>query len=83
MSETLVSVKNISKTFAANKGMFSKKKFVHAVNDVSFDIKTGETFSLVGESGCGKSTTGSLRIPERSGLREKKFPKFHRMRCVL
>ena len=60
MSETLVSVKNISKTFAANKGMFSKKKFVHAVNDVSFDIKTGETFSLVGESGCGKSTTGKL-----------------------
>ena len=60
MSEPLVSVKNISKTFAANKGMFSKKKFVHAVNDVSFDIKAGETFSLVGESGCGKSTTGKL-----------------------
>ena len=40
--------------------MFSKKKFVHAVNDVSFDIYPGETFSLVGESGCGKSTTGKL-----------------------
>lgn len=60
MSEKLVSVKNISKTFAANKGMFAKKKFVHAVNDVSFDIMSGETFSLVGESGCGKSTTGKL-----------------------
>ena len=60
MSETLVSVKNISKTFAASKGMFAKKKFVHAVNDVSFDIMPGETFSLVGESGCGKSTTGKL-----------------------
>ena len=56
MSEALVSVKNISKTFSANKGMFGKKKFVHAVNDVSFDIMPGETFSLVGESGCGKST---------------------------
>ena len=60
MSEPLVSVKNIKKTFAANKGMFGKKKFVHAVNDVSFDIMPGETFSLVGESGCGKSTTGKL-----------------------
>lgn len=60
MGEKLVSVKNISKTFAANKGMFAKKKFVHAVNDVSFDIMSGETFSLVGESGCGKSTTGKL-----------------------
>ncbi|MDO4276103.1 MAG: dipeptide ABC transporter ATP-binding protein [Eubacteriales bacterium] len=60
MSEALVSVKNLKKTFAANKGMFGKKKFVHAVNDVSFDIMPGETFSLVGESGCGKSTTGKL-----------------------
>ena len=60
MSEALVSVKNISKTFSANKGMFGKKKFVHAVNDVSFDIMPGETFSLVGEYGCGKSTTGKL-----------------------
>ena len=40
--------------------MFSGKKYVHAVNDVSFDIHEGETFSLVGESGCGKSTTGRL-----------------------
>lgn len=60
MSEPLISVKNLVKTFAANKGMFGKKKFVHAVNDVSFDIMPGETFSLVGESGCGKSTTGKL-----------------------
>ena len=60
MSEALVSVKNISKTFSANKGMFGKKKFVLAVYDGSFDIMPGETFSLVGESGCGKSTTGKL-----------------------
>ena len=61
MSEPLLSVKNMKKTFQANGGMFSKKKFVHAVNDVSFDIYPGETFSLVGESGCGKSVT-SLSI---------------------
>ena len=60
MSEPLLSVKNMKKTFQASGGMFSKKKFVHAVNDVSFDIYPGETFSLVGESGCGKSTTGKL-----------------------
>lgn len=60
MSEALVSVKNVVKTFPVNKGLFAKKKFVHAVNDVSFEIMPGETFSLVGESGCGKSTTGRL-----------------------
>lgn len=60
MSEALVSVKNVVKTFPVNKGLFARKKFVHAVNDVSFEIMPGETFSLVGESGCGKSTTGRL-----------------------
>jgi len=58
--ETLVSVKNLVKTFTVKKGLWGKKKFVHAVNDVNFDIYRGETFSLVGESGCGKSTTGRL-----------------------
>lgn len=58
MSEPIVSVKNAVKTFQAN-GM-GGKKVVHAINDVSFDIYPGETFSLVGESGCGKSTTGRL-----------------------
>lgn len=60
MSTPLVSVQDVVKTFEANKGGFGKKKLVHAVNDVSFDIMPGETFSLVGESGCGKSTTGRL-----------------------
>ena len=40
---------------------FNKNKF-HAVNDISFDIKKGEVFSLVGESGCGKTTTGRSLI---------------------
>lgn len=60
MTNKLVSVKDVSKTFSVNKGFGSKKKLVHAVNDISFDIFKGETFSLVGESGCGKSTTGRL-----------------------
>ena len=58
---TIVSVKNVSKIFPVGKNLFGKPdKFVHAVNDVSFDIQEGETFSVVGESGCGKSTTGRL-----------------------
>ena len=59
MSQPIVSVNHAVKTFVANKGL-GGKKYVHAVNDVSFDIMPGETFSLVGESGCGKSTTGRL-----------------------
>ena len=60
MSEPLVSVKDVIKTFGGGKGFFSKKPVVHAINGVSFDIMPGETFALVGESGCGKSTTGRL-----------------------
>ncbi len=60
MSEPIVSIRNAVKTFRAGGAMGGKKKVVHAVNDVSFDIMPGETFSLVGESGCGKSTTGRL-----------------------
>ena len=59
--EPIVSVKNVSKTFPAGKNLLGRpNKFVHAVNNVSFDIYRGETFSVVGESGCGKSTTGRL-----------------------
>ncbi len=60
MSEPIVSVQHAVKTFKAGSGLGGKKKVVHAVNNVSFDIMPGETFSLVGESGCGKSTTGRL-----------------------
>ena len=60
MDEKLMSVQDLVKTFEVNKGFLAQKKYVHAVNHVSFDIKPGETFSLVGESGCGKSTTARL-----------------------
>ena len=59
--EPLLSLKHVSKTFPVGKTLLGKPdKFVHAVNDVSFDVYKGETFSIVGESGCGKSTTGRL-----------------------
>lgn len=61
MKEPLVSVENVVKTFPASSDkLFAKKKLVHAVNGISFKIYPGETFSVVGESGCGKSTTGRL-----------------------
>jgi oligopeptide/dipeptide ABC transporter ATP-binding protein len=61
MNQDLVEVKNLTKHFPVKEGMFSAKgEVVHAVDDVSFTIKKGETLGLVGESGCGKSTTGRI-----------------------
>ena len=52
MSDVLLEVKNLKKYFATPRGM------LHAVDDVSFTIERGKTLGVVGESGCGKSTTG-------------------------
>ncbi|KMK75160.1 peptide ABC transporter ATPase [Alkalihalobacillus pseudalcaliphilus] len=60
MTERLLEVKSISKTFELNRGPLKKKALLQAVSDISLTIYKGETFSLVGESGCGKSTTGRL-----------------------
>ncbi len=55
----VLSVRNLTKRFDMGKGFFGGVSGrVHAVEDVSFDLYAGETLSLVGESGCGKSTTG-------------------------
>ncbi|MDS0527503.1 dipeptide ABC transporter ATP-binding protein [Clostridium sp. SHJSY1] len=56
--EVVLEVKNLCKYFNVNKGLFSPKSYVKAVDDVSFTINKGETLGLVGESGCGKTTTG-------------------------
>ena len=66
MNSPLIEARNLSKSFAIGGGFLSKKKVVRAVEDVSLQIQRGETFGLVGESGCGKSTIGRtlLRLYE-------------------
>ena len=63
MSEKVIEVRNLKKYFKTPKGN------LHAVDDISFHINKGETLGLVGESGCGKSTTGRviLRLLEATG----------------
>ncbi|MFJ7727777.1 ABC transporter ATP-binding protein [Neobacillus sp. NPDC097160] len=60
MSIPLLEVKELKKEFSV--GPVLKKKRVQAIRNVSFTIQKGETFALVGESGCGKSTTGRAVI---------------------
>ena len=69
MSTPLLSVRGLKKYFPIKGGVFSREvDRVHAVDGVSFDIAEGETLGLVGESGCGKSTTGRcvMRLIEPS-----------------
>lgn len=70
MSEKLIQIENLKQYFSLG-GFGKNKKYVKAVDDVSFYINKGETLGLVGESGCGKTTTGRslLRLYEPTGGR--------------
>ena len=62
-SDVLIKVENLKKHFQIGGGVKKEnRKWLKAVDDISFEIKKGETFGLVGESGCGKSTTGRTII---------------------
>ncbi len=59
MSAPLLQVNDLKKHFPVRGSLFSRKSnWVYAVDGVSFEVERGETLSLVGESGCGKSTVG-------------------------
>lgn len=59
--DLLVRVKNIKKYFPIQKGLFQRTVgYVKAIDDISFDVYRGETLGLVGESGCGKTTTARV-----------------------
>ncbi|HYL89716.1 MAG TPA: ABC transporter ATP-binding protein [Burkholderiales bacterium] len=70
---TLLEVKNLSKRFAVRKRAFRRRReeeLIAAVDDVSFDVAAGECLGLVGESGCGKTTTARMilrSIPPSAG----------------
>src|SRR5687768_2545401 len=68
--QPLLQVKDLSKYFAVMRGAIVSRKIgdIKAVDRISFDIHAGETLGLVGESGCGKTTTGRviLRLIEPS-----------------
>ena len=70
MSDILVQIEHLQQYFPAG-GFGNNKKYIQAVDDVSFTIERGETLGLVGESGCGKTTTGRtlLRLYEPTGGR--------------
>jgi len=61
--DNLVELGHLTKHFAVRQGVFAtSKSVVHAVEDVSFNVRRGETLGIVGESGCGKSTTARLML---------------------
>lgn len=59
-SQAILQVEHLSKTFIMKNGLFSENQYVEAVKDVTFEIHKGESFGLVGESGCGKTTVANL-----------------------
>lgn len=82
-NDVLIRVKNLKKYFSTKGGD------LHAVDDISFDIKKGETLGLVGESGCGKSTAGRaiLRLHEPTSgeiyLEDKNVVEYHTKKDML
>ena len=61
--DVIVELEHVTKHFPVKQGVFSRARGrVHAVEDVSLNVRRGETLGIVGESGCGKSTTARLML---------------------
>ena len=60
MNHSLLQVQRLTKHFPVDGGWLRPPRHVHAVDDISFSVSAGESFALVGESGCGKTTTARL-----------------------
>ena len=60
--QPLLEVRSLSKHFAVGGGLLGRGGVVRAVDDVSFSVAKGEVLGIVGESGCGKSTTARLVV---------------------
>ena len=86
MSKNILEVRNLVKHFEVSKSVFSRnKKIVKAVDGISFDIKAGETLGLVGQSGCGKTTTARslcLLDPKTSGTVNFNNPETTKMESI-
>ncbi|HJM16199.1 MAG TPA: ATP-binding cassette domain-containing protein, partial [Flavobacteriales bacterium] len=75
MKKNVIEVKNLEKYYEISRGLFSRDKgVVKAVDDISFEIPQGESLGLVGQSGCGKTTTArSLCLLDPKTKGEVKF----------
>ena len=62
MATPLIEVRSLKMYFPVGASLFARRKILKAVDDVSFDLYPGETFGLVGESGCGKTTVGRTLV---------------------
>lgn len=60
MKEVVMKLENVNVTFAKKNGFLLQEKYIHVLNDINLDIYQGEILAIVGESGCGKTTTGKL-----------------------
>ncbi len=75
--EPLLELRNLVKEYPVTSGAILQRRAgaVHAVSDVSFTVNAGETFGLVGESGCGKTTIGKLIVAlERPNSGASRWP---------
>ena len=62
MSETILSIRGLTKNYELSSAFFRGKDVVHAVDSVNLEVQEGETLGIVGESGCGKSTLGRMIV---------------------